>query len=132
MSNWKDTIEEIFTLGEYTLLHYIKGDRDEWCCALHYNADDKTWDAGNYHYGFEGAIAYMLIVNGCDFIKTRYQREVEEKYNISYDRMTELATRFKDLAEDEDDWEFKDFVEEEMDALEVEFFGIELEGDDEE
>ena len=103
--DFKDTIKVILTSGHYTLISYIKGDSPEWNVARDYNPEDKSWVAGNYCYSFESALAVFLEKMDSRFVKTDYQIEVEKKYpELSYARMVELSTLFKDglLADDEE------------------------------
>lgn len=57
---WKDTINIVLSLGNYTLLWYSKGGHDEWCVALNFNKETRSWDAGSYCYSLEDALECIL------------------------------------------------------------------------
>lgn len=127
MADFRDTIKEVFTLGNYTLLQYIKGGEDEWCVALHYNRKEKTWASGTYCFSFENALANMLLKNGSGLVKHPEQVNIEDKYGLTYDRLSELVTRFKDeLFEYDSEDVLIPFCKNEMDmdTKELEYFGI--------
>lgn len=62
-----------------------------------------------------------------DSEKSKYQKDVEEKYNVSYERLLELATLFKDGLIEDDSYEAQIYFLQtlEMSKEECELFGIE-------
>lgn len=126
--DYKDTIKVLFTVGQYTLISYIKGGSPEWNVARDYNANDKTWSSGNYCYSLESALAVFLEKMDSRFVKTDYQIEVEKKCpDLSYARMVELSTLFKDgLIYYGDESAAMEYFEEscEMSENEKIFFGL--------
>lgn len=127
---FKDTIQIVCELGSYTLIEYSKGGADEWCVALNYNTETKSWDSGHYCYSLEHALATLLLKNNSELVKSPR----EAKAPVNYDRMSELATLFKDgLIEDDRETAMEYFTDTcEMTAEEMEYFGIESDGDDDE
>lgn len=96
--NWKDTIKEILSFGgennnEYTLLEYQKCNSIEWNVAHWYDPETRSWSAGNYAYSLDQALATCLEKMSSEYVKTDRQLETEEKYGITYDRMSEIATK---------------------------------------
>ena len=125
--DFKDTIKELFTSGHYTLISYMKGGTQEWNVARDYNADDKSWSAGNYCYSLESALAVFLERTNSNLIKSDYQIEVEKNYpDLSYARMVELSTQFKDGLFMDDEESAKEYFEDtcEMSEGEKMFFGL--------
>lgn len=114
----------------YTLL-YNSNSVQPYNVAFKYNAEANEWASGNYTSTLDDALTIYLERIGNKAVKTRYQREVEEKYNISYDRMTELATKFKDIVEEYDAEYLQEYADFDLTDEEMEFLGIELKGDDE-
>lgn len=94
----RDKIEEIMSFGgknnnEYTLLHY-KGKHIEWWNVAHwYDPETRSWAAGNYAYSLEQALATCLEKMNSEFLKSENQIETENKFGITYDRMSEIATK---------------------------------------
>lgn len=125
-NDFRDTIKEILSFDNYTLIEYQKAGRTEWNVALNYDQENKSWDSGNYCYSLESALATCLMKMNSTAIKSYYQRDVEDKTEMTYDRLTELATLFKDgLIEDDRESAMEYFdVYCEMDDKEKEFFGI--------
>ena len=123
---FKDTIKEILSFGNYTLIEYQKAGRTEWNVALNYDREHKCWDSGNYCYSLESALITCLMKMNSNAIKSYYQQGVEYKTEMTYDRLTELATLFKDgLIEDDEESAIDYFnIYCEMDESEKEFFGI--------
>lgn len=132
---YQDTINVLFTSGHYTLISYIKGGSPEWNVARDYNADDKSWAAGNYCYSLESALAVFLEKMNSNYVKSDYQIEVEKKYpDLSYVRMVELGTQFKDGLLEADIETAMEYFEDscEMSKEEKDFFGIQEENTHEE
>lgn len=129
--NWKDTIQEILRGDKYMIISYCKGDWIEF--HIHtiagYNEETKEWTDGDYAYSLEGALLIYLIMIDSRYIKSRYQLECEEKGEMTYDRLVELATSFKDGLLEDDEEQAMIYFEEtcEMTESEMEFFGIEEE-----
>lgn len=130
------------TIGEYTLIERYNdnGNFIEYVVAYHYDDDDKVWASGTYFTprhpvneidkleNYSRALDYLLYkaeVTPC------YKGKLEEKLDkmtISYDRLVELATRFKDGvidAFDDDDSSREFFDELDLTESEREFFGLE-------
>lgn len=130
---WKDTIHEIFSFDNYTLLMYSKGGNVEYNIAYCYDRETKTWASGNYCFSLEEALVCCLRKMDSFYLKSRYQTECERENEMSYDRLTELATLFKDgLIEDDRETAMEYFEETcEMTEQEMEFFGIENEEEEE-
>lgn len=126
---WKDTIKEMFSFGNYTVLQYEKGGDTEWCVANRYNRETKSWAAGNYCYSLEGVMATVLELMDSRYVKGNHQLTVEMKHGITFERMEEIASR----AIDNLDGEEKDYFLEdtELSDEEKEFFGIEDDEDEE-
>lgn len=123
-----------FKLGSYTLISYEKKYiGTEYVIALNYNSETKSWDSGTYTTSFEHALAIMLLKNNSKLVKQPYQVECENKSEMTYERLTELATLFKDgLIEDDRETAMEYFEETcEMTEQEMEFFGIENEEEEE-
>lgn len=131
--NWKDTIEVVLTFGDYTLIHYLKGGHEEWNVAYQYNAESKSWANGNYCYSLESAIATCLRKMDSNLVKSRYQRDIESETGLTFERLDELATLFKDgLIEDDYDSAIEYFNDTcDMTEEEKVYFGIEEEDEDE-
>ena len=128
MVDWKETIQEILSFGDYTLITYTKGGRQEYNVALHYNKEEKEWDSGNYCYTLESALACCLRKMNSNKVKPQYQTELEEKYDINFYRTIELLTKFKDGVVDYAEEYLEDVCEEcEITESEREMLGIEKE-----
>lgn len=129
--NWKDTIKEILSFGgennnEYTLIEYQKGNRTEWNVAHWYNPETRSWSAGNYAYSLEQALATCLEKMNSEYIKTDRQIETERKYGITYDRMSEIASKALDSLDDNYDTdEAIEYMECEIGMEEMEFMYFE-------
>lgn len=129
------------TIGEYTLIERYNdnGNFIEYVIAHNYDDADKVWAAGTYFTPrhpeneidkleyYSRALDYLLYkaeVTPC------YKGELEEKLDkmsISYDRLVELATKFKDGVIDAfDDYSSREFFDElDLTESEREFFGLE-------
>ena len=132
----KRKYEVIITYKNYTVIKYQKGYiGDEYAVARNFDAENFSWDSSgdNYAYSFDAALACLLRRIGSDYVKNRNQLIIESNTGITYDRMCELATRFKDgLIETDEDYAMEFFKDEcEMTDNEKEFFGIEIESEDE-
>ncbi|MDO5332204.1 MAG: hypothetical protein Q4E99_05940 [Bacillota bacterium] len=121
-----DTIQIMFCLGDYTLITYSKGGEDEWCVAYKYDAKEKSWASGTYCYSLESALANMLYKANSDLVKSPHQVEIERKTGLTFERLDELATKFKDgLLEDDYEQAMIYFEEEcEMTESEMEYLGL--------
>lgn len=123
---FKDTIQILFSLGDYTLITYSKGGEDEWCVAYKYDTKEKSWASGTYCFTLENALANMLYKANSDLVKSPHQVEVERKTGLTFERIDELATLFKDgLLEDDEEQAMIYFEEEcEMTESEMKYFGL--------
>lgn len=110
----------------YTLLYDEKNTCTPYNAAYKYDKEKNSWANGHYASSIKGAILQWLDYIGCDAIKDRNQLLVERKYGLTYDRMSELATQFKDgLIEDDEEQAMIYFDETcEMTDKEKEYFGI--------
>lgn len=96
---WKETIKELVTMGNYTLISYEKGGQEEWCVALRYDPATKTWASGHYSWSLEGALGLLLILNDSIYVKCE-----TERYNgIAYDRLLDIAINAIKFACDNDE-----------------------------
>lgn len=109
-------VDEDALHDNYIQAHFKLGEVYEYVVCSNYNG--KEWDNGDY-YGY------------------RYLQSAIDKFNvghsITYARMSELATLFKDgLIEDDKDSAIEYFMGEcDMDDNELEYFGIEHEEEEE-
>lgn len=128
----------ILKFGDYTIISYEKKYMGtEYVIARNFNAEEFSWDSAsdNYAYSLESALATLLSRLGSDFVKSQRQLEIERNTGITFDRACELASKFKDglFGADLDEEEYNEFFldECEMNEEELEFFGIEMESEEE-
>lgn len=131
----KRPFNTICKVNDYTLISYEKKYiGTEFVIARNFDEENFSWDSSsnNYFYSVEDALAELAYKLGSEMVKSRYQRECEHKSEMTYDRLTELATLFKDgLIEDDRESAMEYFKETcEMTEQEMEFFGIEREVED--
>lgn len=100
----------------YIKAHFKVGEVYEYVVCSNFNG--KEWDGGNY-YG------YRYLQSAIDHFNSGH--------SITYSRMSELATLFKDGLIDDDEASAKEYftVECDMTDEELEYFGIEAEGEEE-
>lgn len=129
----------ILKYKDYTIISYEKKYiGTEYVIARNFNAEEFSWDSArdNYAYSVESALATLLSRLGSDFVKSQRQLEIERNTGITFDRACELASKFKDglFGTDLDEEEYNEFFldECEMNEEELEFFGIEMESEEEE
>lgn len=129
----------ILKFCDYTIINYEKQYMGtEYVIARNFNAEEFSWDSAsnNYAYSMESALATLLSRLGSDFVKSQRQLEIERNTGITFDRACELASKFKDglFGADLDEEEYNEFFldECEMNEEELEFFGIEMESEEEE
>lgn len=127
----------VLKYGDYTIISYEKKYiGTEYVIARNFNAEEFSWDSArdNYAYSLESALATLLLRLGSDFVKSQRQLEIERDTGITFDRVCELATKFKDglFGADLESEEYDEFFldECEMEPHELEFFGIEMKRDD--
>lgn len=128
----------ILKYGDYTIISYEKKYiGTEYVIARNFNAEEFSWDSArdNYAYSMESALAILLSRIGSDYVKSPRQLEIEKDAGITFERVCELATKFKDglFGADLDEEEYnKFFLDEcEMDEKELDFFGIKTESEEE-
>lgn len=128
----------ILKYENYTIISYEKKYMGtEYVIARNFNAEEFSWDSArdNYAYSMESALATLLSRLGSDFVKSQRQLEIERNTGITFDRACELASKFKDglFGSDLDEEEYNEFFldECEMDEKELDFFGIEMESEEE-
>ena len=128
----------ILKFGDYTIISYDKRYiGTEYVIARNFNAEEFSWDSArdNYAYSLESALATLLSRLGSNFVKSQRQLEIERNTGITFDRACELASKFKDslFGSDLDEEEYNEFFldECEMNEEELEFFGIEMEDEEE-
>lgn len=128
----------ILKFGDYTIISYEKKYMGtEYVIARNFNAEEFSWDSAsdNYAYSLESALATLLSRLGSDFVKSQRQLEIERNTGITFDRACELASKFEDglFGADLDEEEYNEFFldECEMNEEELEFFGIEMESEEE-
>lgn len=128
----------ILKYNDYTIISYEKKYMGtEYVIARNFNAEEFSWDSArdNYAYSMESALATLLSRLGSDFVKSQRQLEIERNTSITFDRACELASKFKDglFGADLDKEEYNEFFldECEMDEKELDFFGIEMESEEE-
>lgn len=126
----------ILKYKDYTIISYEKKYMGtEYVIARNFNAEEFSWDSAsdNYAYSLESALATLLSRLGSDFVKSQRQLEIERNTGITFDRVCELATKFKDglFGADLESEEYDEFFlgECEMKPHELEFFGIEMENE---
>lgn len=126
----------ILKFGDYTIISYKKKYMGtEYVIARNFNEEEFSWDSArdNYAYSLESALATLLSRLGSDFVKSQRQLEIERNTGITFDRVCELATKFKDglFGADLESEEYDEFFlgECEMEPHELEFFGIEMESE---
>ena len=133
----KREYEVIIKYGDYTVIKYQKKYiGDEYVVARNFDAEKFSWDSSgdNYANSFDGALACLLRKLQSEYVKDREQLRIERETRITYVRMCELATQFKNgLIEDDEESAMEYFDEVcEMTESEKEFFGIETESEEEE
>lgn len=128
----------ILKYKDYTIISYEKKYiGTEYVIARNFNAEEFSWDSArdNYAYSLESALAILLSRLGSDYVKSPRQLEIEKDAGITFERVCELATKFKDglFGADLDEEEYnKFFLDEcEMDEKELDFFGIKTESEEE-
>ena len=109
-------VDEDALHDNYIKAHFKVGEVYEYVVCSNYNGKD--WHGGDY-YG------YRYLQSAID--------SFNRGYSITYSRMSELATLFKDgLIEDDEESAKKYFLGEcDMDDDELKFFGIEYEEEEE-
>lgn len=127
----------VLKYGDYTIISYEKKYiGTEYVIARNFNAEEFSWDSArdNYAYSLESALATLLSRLGSDFVKSQRQLEIEKDTGITFDRVCELATKFKDglFGADLESEEYDEFFLDEckMEPHELEFFGIEMESEE--
>lgn len=103
----------------------------QYCVCRNYDAnakEDQQYDGGTYfcYWGDKERKAYFLSA-----ALENFRVKTEENY-ISRARLEELATKFKDALYEADEEYASDFVEQECFENEMEWLGIENNGEDEE
>lgn len=128
----------ILKYKDYTIISYEKKHiGTEYVIARNFNAEEFSWDSArdNYAYSLESALKTLLSRLGSDYVKSQRQLEIERNTGITFDRVCELATKFKDglFGADLDGEEYNEFFldECEMNEEELEFFGIKTEREEE-
>ena len=96
-------------VSDYAKNNFNKGEVYEYVVVSGYNAEDGTWDNGSYYSA--NSLEYAIS---------------DVKNNISYERISELATKFKDGFMECDSDSAMEFFEDECDMTEdeMEYFGI--------
>lgn len=121
---------KILEKGKYTLIAR-KEDLDEY--AVVYDLDEKNGEwAYTVCYWYFGKYSSLDQLTALQYAIDYFKAKTEENY-ISRSRLEELATQFKDgLIEDDKESAMEYFVEQcEMTDYEMEFFGIEMESEEE-
>lgn len=88
----------------------------EYVVCKDYDNEKKCWVNGDYVYCIEDAFALLALRLGSSLVKSRSER----RSGISYDRMSEIATRFKDACIESEDKEPLGYALEELDLTEKE------------
>lgn len=131
----KRPYEIILKHGDYTVIKYQKQYiGDEYVVAKNFDPENFSWDSDsdNYAYSFDGALACLLRKLRSPYTKNRNQLIVERNSEITFDRMCELATYFKDgLIDCDEEYAKAYFNYSDMTEKEREFFGIETEMEEE-
>lgn len=138
----KRKYDVVLKYEDYTIISYEKQYMGiEYVIARNFNAEEFSWDSArdNYAYSLESALAILLSRIGSDYVKSPRQLEIERDAGITFERVCELATLFKDkIADDamefaDSDEDFSEFFTEDcdMNERELEFFGIKTESEDE-
>ena len=134
----KRKYDVVLKYEDYTIISYEKQYMGiEYVIARNFNAEEFSWDSArdNYAYSLESALAILLSRNGSDYVKSPRQLEIERNTGITFERVCELASKFKDglFGSDLDEEEYDEFFldECEMNEEELEFFGIEMESEEE-
>ncbi len=109
-------VDEDALHDNYIKAHFKIGEVYEYVVCRNYNGNE--WDGGQY-------FGYRYLQNAMDAFNAGH--------SITWSRMSELATLFKDVVVDELDDGGKEFFIEECDMGkdELEYFGIEIEDDEE-
>ena len=76
----------------------------------------QQWEHGTYFMKHEGFLQALSLLNAIEC----FYKKVKPDF-ITRDRLIELATRFKDVVNEDEDMEY---VLQEMDDYELEFFGL--------
>ena len=128
---FRATIKVVLHKGNYTLIEYTKGDRQEWCVTEGYVDQWSQWDRGHYAYSLEDALLIFLQkAFRSDALKGRHQREVENKHGICFERMEEIASRAIGCVK-EDEYSMECFLDDvDLEKREMEFFEIEIDGEE--
>lgn len=128
MSNYKDTIRIIDTEGKYTFMVYQKGGITEYCIGKNYDPENKSWYRGSYFWNKGNAYACFAEICGSSYVKSDSQIINERDRGITWDRLCELATKFKDEIEwlNNEYAESMEFFDAECEMTDVEksWFGI--------
>lgn len=131
-------IKVLKTIKDYSLIERYKesGEFFEYVVVKNLDQANGTWDSGDYftpctwdmsrEINFSRAYDFLLYRAG---VINRFKGELEEKLAkqaISYDRLVELATLFKDGLVEDDEANAKVYFTEtcQMSSAEKEFFGI--------
>ena len=124
----KRPYEIILKHGDYTVIKYQKQYiGDEYVVAKNFDPENFSWDSGsdNYAYSFDAALACLLRKLRSNYVKDRNQLLIERDSEITFDRMCELATHFKDgLIDCDEEYAKAYFNYSDMTEKEREFFGI--------
>lgn len=109
-------VDEDALRDDYMKSRFRRGDVYEYVVCHNYNG--KEWDGGTY-------FGYRYLQNAID--------KFNADHSITYARMTELATRFKDRLMEIDEDDAKDYFicECDMDDDELDFFEVEHEKEEE-
>jgi len=142
---YMNNVKVIETAGEYTLLERYDDDNNfvEYVVAEKYDESEKIWSQGHYFTPYVKAdnpgyhlVKLQFFTRAMDYLMYKagaeddYKGALIDKLNrqtIPYDRMSELATKFKDmLIEETDDDRASERIEElDLTEHELEFFGLE-------
>lgn len=129
-----DNVKLLRTVGNYSLVEHDTSDGSfyEYIVVKNFNIQTQSWDTGDYFTPgmlhsdntqllyYSKALDFLLYKAG---IVSHYKGEFENQ-KIPYNRIVELATKFKD--ELVDSYSERDFFEEECEMTdeELDFFGL--------
>lgn len=100
--------------------------KNNWIVGCGYNPDrpeGQQWEQGKYFFKANGLIGLLSLHEATEYMYSR----LDENY-IPRERLIELATRFKDCANGDEDLEY---VKDDMTNNELEFFELDEETEDE-
>lgn len=101
----------------YTLLYNPNAAIEPYNAAYNYDSKTGVWDSGHYASTLDGALLKYYKYTGNEQLKSDEQLRDEDKYEISYSKMADIATTAISLLKEQvkfngDDW---DLVKEELD-----------------